>query len=509
MSDCIQLHRVIQFAQSGDRLLAKVELEPILQEHPDHSDAWVWHAWLADSPELALQSLRTAFDLDPSNELAAWGLAWMESLVAAADVVNLADEGESTPEDSDSVEAENENEAEAIPDSAVTMPDSTMQECETEECKPTDLNQDTNIVDILAIEQGDDSRILEFEDDTEADLSLEPHDEESACEAVQCDPIDGESSLSEGTVEVADDAEVVSQTDVNGADADASVEVVTDNVEDTVVEMRLEEPKVKTVEPVAECDAALEAEANLAIEADLVIEATKNARESADEMLEVASEPLAEETVTRNSEPTVASPDTLLEEARSLSDEVESAIHPVAAPQPTATPAADRTVTPSDDGNESMAEAPVAEAPVAEAPVTTEEESSETVAPLILTVDDSPTVQKLVKITLEQVGYEVITASNGVEALNLLAKQRPSLILSDINMPRLNGYQLCKLVKKHARTKAIPVLLLSGKDGVFDKLRGQMVGCCDYVTKPFESHELVGKVRKYSLAPVAAVAATH
>ncbi|MEM9587805.1 MAG: response regulator, partial [Planctomycetota bacterium] len=77
------------------------------------------------------------------------------------------------------------------------------------------------------------------------------------------------------------------------------------------------------------------------------------------------------------------------------------------------------------------------------------------------------------------------------------AQQCPDLILSDINMPKLGGYQLCKLVKKHERTRDIPVIMLSGKDGVFDKLRGTMVGCSDYVTKPFESNELIEKVRQY------------
>lgn len=119
--------------------------------------------------------------------------------------------------------------------------------------------------------------------------------------------------------------------------------------------------------------------------------------------------------------------------------------------------------------------------------------------PVVLAVDDSPTVRKLVSMTLERVGYEVVTAADGVAALNLLADRRPVLILSDINMPRICGYKLCKLLKKHERTREIPVVMLSGKNGVFDRVRGQMVGCTDYINKPFASHDLIDKVRQYAL----------
>ena len=118
--------------------------------------------------------------------------------------------------------------------------------------------------------------------------------------------------------------------------------------------------------------------------------------------------------------------------------------------------------------------------------------------PLVLAVDDSPTIRKLVTMTLEREGFEVITAADGLEALQLLSEHMPDIILSDVNMPRLDGYKLCRFVKKHERTKHIPVVMLSGKDGVFDKLRGKMFGCGDYITKPFESGDLVEKVRLHT-----------
>lgn len=117
--------------------------------------------------------------------------------------------------------------------------------------------------------------------------------------------------------------------------------------------------------------------------------------------------------------------------------------------------------------------------------------------PLVMVVDDSPTVRKLVSLTLERRGYRVISAFDGIAAIKELGSSRPDLILLDINMPRLDGYRLCKLIKKHDATQNIPVVMLSGKDGMFDKLRGRLVGCSDYITKPFEADALTHKVAKY------------
>jgi twitching motility two-component system response regulator PilG len=117
--------------------------------------------------------------------------------------------------------------------------------------------------------------------------------------------------------------------------------------------------------------------------------------------------------------------------------------------------------------------------------------------PTILAVDDSPTIRELVSMSLSKCGYNVVTASDGVTALKCITACKPALILMDIDMPRLNGYQLCKLVKKHKTTRMIPVIMLSGKDRVFDKCRGKLCGCNGYITKPFESAHLVKKVSAY------------
>lgn len=116
---------------------------------------------------------------------------------------------------------------------------------------------------------------------------------------------------------------------------------------------------------------------------------------------------------------------------------------------------------------------------------------------VILVVDDSPTICKLVSITLSKRGYQVRSAPDGLEAMNSLAVEKPDLILLDITMPHLDGYRLCKLIKGHVETKHIPVIMLSGKDGFFDKVRGKLVGCTDYITKPFDPEMLIQEVEKH------------
>jgi len=115
----------------------------------------------------------------------------------------------------------------------------------------------------------------------------------------------------------------------------------------------------------------------------------------------------------------------------------------------------------------------------------------------ILVVDDSPTVRKLISGKLEKCGHEVICSGDGVEAMEALATIKPDLILLDITMPRMDGYQVCKEIRANEALKDVPVVMISGKDGFFDKVRGRMAGTSGYITKPFGPETLMKAVESY------------
>ncbi|QGJ71227.1 Hypothetical protein PBC10988_29310 [Planctomycetales bacterium 10988] len=124
----------------------------------------------------------------------------------------------------------------------------------------------------------------------------------------------------------------------------------------------------------------------------------------------------------------------------------------------------------------------------------------------LLVVDDSATIRKLVELTFEKLDFEVFSAVDGVQAIATIGKRRPDLVLLDINMPRMDGYKVCKVIRTHEATKDIPVVMLSGKDGLFDKVRGRLAGCTDYITKPFHAETVIEVVQQYlnQKAPVVA-----
>ncbi len=117
--------------------------------------------------------------------------------------------------------------------------------------------------------------------------------------------------------------------------------------------------------------------------------------------------------------------------------------------------------------------------------------------PTVLVVDDSPTVRKIVQMTLQRENIHVITAGDGLSALTSVADEMPALILLDIQLPRMDGYHICQIIRKNLQFRQIPIIMLSGKDGLFDKMRGRLAGSTEYLTKPFDSVELVQTVKKH------------
>ena len=114
----------------------------------------------------------------------------------------------------------------------------------------------------------------------------------------------------------------------------------------------------------------------------------------------------------------------------------------------------------------------------------------------VLVIDDSNTIRRSAEIFLKQGGHEVLLADDGFDALAKVNDYQPDLIFCDILMPRLDGYQTCAIIKRNAKFSGVPIVMLSSKDGVFDKARGRMVGSQDYLTKPFTKDQLLQTVRE-------------
>jgi twitching motility two-component system response regulator PilG len=118
----------------------------------------------------------------------------------------------------------------------------------------------------------------------------------------------------------------------------------------------------------------------------------------------------------------------------------------------------------------------------------------------VMVIDDSKTIRRTAETLLKKEGCDVLTAVDGFEALAKISDQKPSIIFVDIMMPRLDGYQTCALIKNNAQFRGTPVIMLSSKDGLFDKARGRIVGAEQYLTKPFTRDELLGAIHRYAKA---------
>src|SRR5688572_18639015 len=115
----------------------------------------------------------------------------------------------------------------------------------------------------------------------------------------------------------------------------------------------------------------------------------------------------------------------------------------------------------------------------------------------VMVIDDSKTIRRTAETLLKKEGCDVVTATDGFEALAKIADHQPQIVFVDVMMPRLDGYQTCALIKNNQLFKQTPVIMLSSKAGLFDKARGRSVGPEQYLTKPFTRDELLSAIRKY------------
>ncbi|MDH4149016.1 MAG: response regulator [Betaproteobacteria bacterium] len=124
--------------------------------------------------------------------------------------------------------------------------------------------------------------------------------------------------------------------------------------------------------------------------------------------------------------------------------------------------------------------------------------SSEKCAVKILIIDDSNTIRRSAEMFLQQAGYDVVLAEDGFDALSKIRDHNPDIIFVDVMMPRLDGYQTCALIKQNPVYKSTPVIMLSSKDGLFDRARGRLAGSDRYLTKPFNKEDLIRTVLDYT-----------
>ncbi len=115
----------------------------------------------------------------------------------------------------------------------------------------------------------------------------------------------------------------------------------------------------------------------------------------------------------------------------------------------------------------------------------------------VMVVDDSKTIRRTAETLLSSLGCKVVTATDGFDALSKIVDSQPDIIFVDVVMPRLDGYQTCALIKNNSRYQSTPVVMLSSKDGLFDRAKGRIVGSDQYITKPFGKEELIGAIKAH------------
>ncbi len=457
----LALQQGITAAQAGFNSLAVAQLERAADLSPDNAKVWLWLAWLANSPDSTRRCLNRVIELSPGHSAATAGLIWVSSLTG-----DWGQESGGRRQE--------------------TADESTALELVTDELEEASVGSFVEVaVDSVV------TAPLEVDRSVELTIERTPQPIQRPVEVAS--PIAAEPPLSlPATV-----------LDSDGWEISAPPPTVAAMSDDALASVAL---SALRTEPAESPDSM---ESRQQRWTDLVNRA--------------AERPLPTRQVT--SQDVEASLGSVTEFSMPAAP-VVIPVEPVEMPEPVAVvqsrftevPAAARSETPMSVREDVDLKARAASL------VRHQEDEPETSAdienltqtfnpstdvsaaddrPLVMVVDDSPTVRKLVSLTLERRGYRVISAFDGVAAIKELGTCRPDLILLDINMPRLDGYRLCKLIKKHEATQSIPVVMLSGKDGMFDKLRGRLVGCSDYITKPFEADALTHKVAKYLAAATA------
>ena len=422
-------------------------------------DVLLTYALTARSLDEASAAVERVLELDPENEVANAGFTWFLGVRDSAERLDESNEDES--ENKSEEDAPTAKAVEAIEDSSEE--DSSAEE-ESFSCEFFGKGLSEKATDDAVSEDdtsGNNSGFSAFQQAVASITSNEQDDDVSAEAAEQEEKERAEAeAAAEAEQEEKERAEAEAAAEAEReekerAEAEAAAEAEREEKERAEAEAAAEAEQEERERAEAEAAAEAEQEERERAEAEAAAEAEQEERERAE--AEAAAKAVQKERERAEAAKAEQEEEAVVAEAEELADEVHEAA------------TASLVIEPAKPGEKLT----------------------------ILTVDDSPTIRKLLMMTLEREGFNVVQAQDGVEALVKMSECNPVMILSDINMPRLDGYKLCKFVKKHAKTKHIPVIMLSGKDGVFDKLRGRMSGCDGYLTKPFESKDLLEKIRSF------------
>ncbi len=523
------LERGIETAKSGNKLLARLHLLQAVELAPRDPNCWLWLAWVAESPASAIHSLQRVLDENPDHELALLGMQWAKAMAdfelgdyevqtgepdtAEPDTAEIGDPetGEApTSSDDDDFSAEGDPDQGFSDEQPAAEVNFFSDENKTDDFAGEGESFFDEEPDEAGCERDSFAKAAEINAESEPEPAGEwdsPSDSEPTATDTAEWSLNAKQETEPAEAEEASEQQSTSEwfaESFNQAeDEEAGFENDADFGEHNEAQLAAEEEHSFAEEAEAEADETNEI--NEADETGFSWEENAEA-ESRDEennspsawgapiaesnteesLVEDADADEPEETLTAENSPGSfwGGSETASEEAAETGQDPQDFSDAETESEPTEVEAASES-----EIEEALAEQDPSETVLPPMPAV-ESESSVSV----LVVDDSPTVRKLVAMTLEKNGYTVAAAPDGVVALKSIAELKPRLILLDITMPRLGGYQLCKLIKKHESTKHIPVIMLSGKDGMFDKVRGKFVGCDDYITKPFDPDLLIEKV---------------
>jgi twitching motility two-component system response regulator PilG len=502
------LRQGIDSARAGHRLLARLHLAQAIDADPKNDAHWLWMAWVAESPAAAVDHLRKALEHNPGNEIARAGLVWSQTMADWDFAKPLS------PRDTLAAVAEREAAATpAIPSFPIRMPrvdelhgdssrsfkDSSMlfqpaAELQTAEAPKAESDADVDVealheFDLEAAKPTDAAAELHVETKAHADASSSvqiqdrrPASDPNRPESIPIDQMTG-MFTGEGQQLVGEEF--------------AGFDMAPGAIQDR---RPMSDPDRPESIPIDQMTGMFTGEGQLLLGEEF------SGFNMAPGTVDAVSDPTASLATPFPGGLTVGR----LTDRRPPSAELVTPFTPPSESSdeiPSVNSESDFETIPPQTGMPESEREVIAEA-ASEGFNPPESAAEDGTARKVLIVDDSPTVCKIVSITLRKRGFEVASAGDGVEAMAMIAADQPHLILLDITMPRMDGYQLCKLIKGYPQTKQIPVIMLSGKDGFFDRVRGKLVGCADYITKPFDPEMLTAAVERFLPAPTAAAAAT-